>query len=311
MFVERLNRDFSILEKNNFISHGGIYGYSHLLEREIKQNTIEAIALSVDNDIPFECDIRATKDHIPVIAHDDDIPLKDGSVIKISKTKYKDMVQKAQEEAPALLETALKYNHGKVPCVIDAKEAKFFLYSEYRKNLAKLLNEYAHYGEVALQSFNPAFMLVMRSHLSGVLTMQLICRAQTVLSVFKAPKRAANIYEKLVSIICFIARTDAINMENHSDRSWQFSTRAFHSGEFYEAVNEILEKVNKGSDRLQYLLVKMVNEITQKPVLAFTIREDEDFLTIEKGLITNYIVDYSALGVEEYIRKLKRLRRKA
>lgn len=308
MYIERLKRDFTVLDKNNFISHAGIYGYSKLLKKEIRQNTLEAIRLSVENDIPFECDIRGTKDNIPVLSHDDDITLKNGEKIKISKLNYEDILKIAGSEAPELLEDALKINSGRVPCIIDAKEAKFFLYSQYRKNLANMLNHYAKMGEVALQSFNPAFMLVMRGHLKGVLTLQLVCRAQTVLSVFKAPKRAANIYEKMVSFVCFIARTDAINMENHDDKSWKFSTRAFHSDEFYNTVEEIMNTLNRGSDKIQYLLVKMVNELTKKPVLAFTVEKDEDFKCIEGNLISNYIADFNYLGVEGYIEKIKNLK---
>lgn len=309
MYVERLERDFRILDRKNPISHGGIYGYSEFFEREVKQNTVEAIRLSVQNGIPFECDIRGTKDNIPVLSHDDDILLSDGKKIKISKMKYSEICKVAGSEAPERLEEALEVNSGRVPCVIDAKEAKFFLYSSYRKNLAELLNRYARIGEIALQSFNPAFMLVMRGHLSGVLTMQLVCRAQTVLDVFKAPKRAANIYEKMVSFVCFIARTDAINMENHSDKKWKFSTRVFHSNEFYNAVEEVMDTLNRGTDRIQYFLVKMVSELTKKPVLAFTVRDDEDFNAIEGNLISNYIVDFSHLGVEAYVDKIKNLRK--
>ena len=304
MYVERLHKEFSILDGKN-ISHGGIHGFSEKCSREIKENTLEAIELSVQNGIPFECDIRGTKDNIPVLAHDNEINLPDGRVLKISKMNYADIVSEAKELAPELLEDALALNHGKVPCIVDAKEAKGIIYTKYRRNLAKILNRYARYGEIVLQSFNPIFMLVMRSHLVGVLTMQLICRAQTLLSVFSTPKSIANFYEKMVSVICFIARTDAINMENHDDKKWRFSTRAFHDDEFYDQVEEILGELNKTTDRLQYYLVKIVNELTKKPVFAFTIRKEEDFDAIESGLISNYIVDYSHLGVERYIQKMK------
>lgn len=308
MYIDRLKKNFLILDNNNFISHEGIYGYSTSLGREVRPNTVESIRIAVENDISFECDIRGTKDNIPVLSHDDDIVLSDGRSFKISKMNYADILSFAGSEAPELLEEALEINSGRVPCLIDAKEAKFFLYSEYRKNLSKMLNYYAKMGEVALQSFNPIFMLVMRGHLRGVLTLQLVCRAQTVLSVFKAPKSAAAIYEKMASFVCFIARTDAINMENHDDKSWKFSTRAFHSSEFYDTVEEVMNTLNKGSDKIQYLLVKMVKELTRKPVLAFTVTKEDDFNAIEKNLISNYIADFSHLGVEGYIKKIKELK---
>ncbi len=308
MYVERLKKDFKILNHNFFISHGGIHGLCEETGEEIKENSFEAIKLSILNDIPFECDIRNTKDSIPVLSHDNNILLDDGSEIKISKYKYQELVEIMKDKAPVLLEDVLKENNGRVPCLIDAKEANFLLYSQYRKNLAKILNYYAKIGEVALQSFNPIFMLVMRSHLKNILTLQLICRAQTVLSVFKAPKSLASIYEKIVSFVCFIARTDAINMENHSDKKWKFSTRVFHSDEFFNTVEEIFDTLNRGSDKAQYFLVKIVHELTRKPVLAFTIRSDEDFNAIEGNLISNYIVDFSHLGVNGYIEKIKKFK---
>ena len=310
MIIERHGKDFTILDNNNPISHGGIYGYYEKKGREVKQNTLEAILLSVVSGIPVEFDIRKTKDDIAIISHDDEILLSNGLKIKISKTSYTDILRIAQMEAPATLEEVLMVVDGRVPVLVDAKEVNFFLYSKYRKNLTLLLNQYAQKGEIALQSFNPAFMLVMRKHLKGVLTLQLICRAQTVLSVFKAPKRAAAIYEKLVSFICFIARTDAINMENHSDKKWKRVTRAFHSDEFSMKVEELLDSLNKNSDKIQYFLVKMVHNLTKKPVLAFTITEEEEFGAIKGNIISNFIVDFSHLGVEEYIRKIKEIKKK-
>lgn len=310
MYIERHGKEFTILDNNNPISHGGIYGYYRKKGREVKQNTLEAILLSVVNGIPVEFDIRKTKDDIAIISHDDEILLSNGLKIKISKTSYTDILRIAQNEAPATLEEVLRVVDGRVPVLVDAKEVNFFLYSKYRKNLTLLLNQYAQKGEIALQSFNPAFMLVMRKHLKGVLTLQLICRAQTVLSVFKAPKRAAAIYEKLVSFICFIARTDAINMENHSDKKWKRVTRAFHSDEFSVKVEELLDSLNKKSDKVQYFLVKMVHNLTKKPVLAFTVTEEEEFWAIKGNIISNFIVDFSHLGVEEYIRKMKEIKKR-
>ena len=310
MYIERHGKEFTILDNNNPISHGGIYGYYRKKGREVKQNTLEAILLSVVNGIPVEFDIRKTKDDIAIISHDDEILLSNGLKIKISKTSYTDILRIAQNEAPATLEEVLRVVDGRVPVLVDAKEVNFFLYSKYRKNLTLLLNQYAQKGEIALQSFNPAFMLVMRKHLKGVLTLQLICRAQTVLSVFKAPKRAAAIYEKLVSFICFIARTDAINMENHSDKKWKRVTRAFHSDEFSVKVEELLDSLNKKSDKIQYFLVKMVHNLTKKPVLAFTVTEEEEFWAIKGNIISNFIVDFSHLGVEEYIRKMKEIKKR-
>lgn len=168
MIVKRLKKDFSILD-NKLIAHKGIYGYYSELNRNIKGNTFESCKLAIDNNIPFECDVRNTADNIAILAHDNNMYNGNGKKIKISECTYKELCDMFKEKVPAKLEDVLKYNNGRVGVIVDAKEAHIF-YSKYRDNIAKLLNEYAQKGEVMLQSFNPFFMLTLRKHLKGVLT---------------------------------------------------------------------------------------------------------------------------------------------
>lgn len=319
MLIKRLNKNFDILDKH-LIAHKGIYGYSDKQKKYISPNTYTSCKLAIDNGIPFECDIRNTADNIAVLAHDSTI-LHNGQKIKVNKYKYEELVEILGNLVPAKLEDVLKYNNGKVGIIIDAKEAHIF-YSKYRDNLANLLNKFAKKGEILLQSFNPFFMLSIRKHIKGVATGQLICRGKTILDSFRTPKRLAYIYEMLISFICFIARTDVINMENHSDAKWQVRTRFFISkSENLKVKNKrekLLEKLdntiykgikrlNKFSDKVQLQLVKFAHELTKKPVLAFTITHEDEFDVMENLYIVNYIADFSNLGVEEYIDKIKRI----
>lgn len=319
MLIKRLNKNFDILDKH-LIAHKGIYGYSDKHRRYISPNTYTSCKLAIDNGIPFECDIRNTADNIAVLAHDSTI-LHNGQKIKVNKYKYEELVEILGNLVPAKLEDVLEYNNGKVGIIVDAKEAHIF-YSKYRDNLANLLNKFAKKGEILLQSFNPFFMLSIRKHIKGVATGQLICRGKTILDSFRTPKRLAYIYEMLISFICFIARTDVINMENHSDAKWQVRTRFFISkSENLKVKNKrekLLEKLdntiykgikrlNKFSDKVQLQLVKFAHELTKKPVLAFTITHEDEFDVMENLYIVNYIADFSNLGVEEYIDKIKRI----
>lgn len=319
MLIKRLNKNFKILD-NHLIAHKGIYGYSDERKEYIKPNSYTSCKLAIDNQIPFECDIRNTSDNIAVLAHDNTIEFE-GKKIKVNKYKYKELVDMLGSNAPAKLEDVLKYNNGKVGIIVDAKEAHIF-YSKYRDNLANLLNKFADKGEILLQSFNPFFMLSIRKHIKGVLTGQLICRGKTILESFRTPKRLAYIYEMLISFICFIARTDVINMENHSDSKWQIRTRFFISKKANLKVNKkrdkLLEKIdntiykgikrfNKFTDKIQLQLVKFAHELTKKPVLAFTITHEDEFDVMENLYIVNYIADFSNFGVEEYIEKIKRI----
>lgn len=319
MLIKRLNRNFEILDKH-LIAHKGIYGYSKALKKFVLPNSYTSCKLAIDNEIPFECDIRNTLDNIAVLAHDNTIEYL-GKKYKVNKHTYEELVDIMGSRAPSKLEDILEYNNGKVGIIIDAKEAHIF-YSKYRDNLANLLNNFATKGEILLQSFNPFFMLSIRKHIKGVLTGQLICRGKTILESFRTPKRIAATYERLISFICFIARTDIINMENHSDVRWHTRTRYFISKKENLKVKDKIErlrrkldysiykgmkKVNKFADKMQLKLVRFAHELTKKPVLAFTITDENEFDVMENLYIVNYIADFSKLGTEEYIEKIKRI----
>ncbi len=319
MYIKRLNRDFVLLD-SSLIAHKGIYGHYKRNNKEVIQNSFESCKIAIDNNIPFECDIRNTKDDIPVLAHDNTILLDSGKKIKVNKYRYIELKEMLKNKCPSKLEDILRYNNGKVGVVVDAKEAHIF-YSKYRENLSRVLNEYALKGEIMLQSFNPFFMLSLKKHIQNVVTGQLICRGKTILDSFRAPKTIAYIYERIISLICFIARTDVINMENHSDIVWQKRTRLFISkytnkkivGKAERLLRKIdttlykgMKKINKFADKMQLKLVKIAKELTQKPVLAFTIENEKDFNKMENLFIVNYIVDFSKYGVEEYIKRIKK-----
>lgn len=319
MYIKRLNRDFVLLD-SSLIAHKGIYGYFNKKQKEVIQNSFESCKIAIDNNIPFECDIRNTKDDIPVLAHDNVIVLENSQKIKVSKYRYSQLKELLEDKCPSKLEEVLKYNNGKVGVVIDAKEAHIF-YSKYRENLSQVLNEYSLKGELMLQSFNPFFMISLKKHIKNVVTGQLICRGKTILDSFRAPKTIAYIYERIISVICFIARTDVINMENHSDIIWQKRTRLFISrytnkkvvGKAERLLIKIdttlykgMKRVNKFVDKIQLKIIKIAKELTQKPVFAFTIENEKDFNKMENLFIVNYIVDFSKYGVEEYIKRIKK-----
>lgn len=92
MQVKRLNRNFTLLDGNIPIAHKGIYGYTKDNKKYIKPNTFLSCKIAIDNNIPFECDIRNTLDNIPVLAHENIINIK-GRNIKISKHTYSELIR--------------------------------------------------------------------------------------------------------------------------------------------------------------------------------------------------------------------------
>lgn len=319
MVIKRLNRNFKMLD-GRLIAHKGIYGYSRNLNKYVIPNSLEACKIAIDNGIPFECDIRNTLDNIPVLAHDNVLEIINGKKIRVNKYTYAQLCEMLKEKAPSKLEDILQLNNGKVGVIVDAKEAHIF-YPKYRKNLFDILNKYSLNTEIMLQSFNPFFMISTWKGLKSVVTCQLICRANTILNSFKAPKTLAYIYERIISIICFISRTDAINMENHSNYKWQMRTKFFISksenakvakerkmllDKLETTIYKGLKRFNKFIDKMQLRLVKFASELTKKPVLAFTIENESDFDLMENIYIVSYIADFSSYGVEGYIEKIKK-----
>lgn len=319
MMIKRLNRNFIMLD-NKLIAHKGIYGYSNRLKRRIEPNSFESCKIAIENDIPFECDIRNTLDNIPVLAHDNVLEIINNKKIRVNKYTYNQLCEMLKEKAPSKLEDILKLNNGRVGVIVDAKEAHIF-YPKYRKNLFSTLNKYSQNTEIILQSFNPFFMLSSRNVLKNVITCQLICRGKTILDSFRAPKTLAYWYERIISLICFISRTDAINMENHSNSKWQQRTKFFISrsenvrvakrremllDRLENSIYKGIKRFHKFIDKTQLKLVKLAHELTKKPVLAFTIENESDFNLMESIYIVSYIADFNSYGVEEYIKKMKK-----
>ena len=72
-----------------------------------------------------------------------------------------------------------------------------------------------------------------------------------------------------------------------------------------KSLSKEKRKFNNFLDKAQLKLVKIANELTKKPVLAFTVEKDDDYNKMENLYIVSYIVDFSKDGVEEYIKKIK------
>lgn len=319
MIVKRLNKDFCLLD-NSLIVHKGIYGYSYKLKRYVKPNSFDACKLAIDNNIDFECDIRNTFDNIPVVIHDSFVRNINGKKIKISKFSYSELSKILKENTPPKLEDILEYNNGKVGVIVDAKEAHIF-YSKYRENLSRLLNKYSLKGEIILESFNPFFMLSLRKHIKNVVTCQLICRGKTILEAFRTPRSIAYIYERIISVICFISKADVIGLENHANIKWQRRNRYFLSQKTNNKIelkrkkiaNKLENSIYRGigniikiMDKIQLKIIKFAYELTKKPILAFTIKRESEYNLMESLYIISYIVDFSSKGTEEYINMINK-----
>lgn len=188
--------------------------------------------------------------------------------------------------------------------IVDAKEAHIF-YSKYRENLCNIINKYAKLGEIMLQSFNPILMLDIRKGLEGVLTGQLICRGKTITDTFRTKKTIAYSYERIISLICFISATDVINMENHSDEKWRMRVSKHFNNLNLRSFSSTRNIISKVVDKIQRKIIKTASGLAKKPVLVYTITEDDELTQMREIAISNYIADYSNKGIEEYIKHIK------
>lgn len=264
MYIERLKRNCSLLDLP--IAHKGVFD-----SLTSSGNTLEAIKLSIEKNIPFEIDIVQTKDDIPIIFHDFYISVN-GEDVAISQSTLSEI---KNHKNVTTLEECIKLNNGKVPMVLDFKESTLFKLTKYRKNIISLLENYK--AEYALQSFNPFFVLIMGRKLPNALRGQLVCRGKTVIDTFtmKNPESVARLYERLMSTICYIARSDYIGLEVSKSKRWN---------------NKIEWFLNDTTDDVQNAVVEIASKVTKRPIIGWTLTSSKE-LKISPTIYANYIFE--------------------
>lgn len=264
MYIERLKRNCSLLDLP--IAHKGVFD-----SLTSSGNTLEAIKLSIEKNIPFEIDIVQTKDDIPIVFHDFYISVN-GEDVAISQLTLSEL--KTFTDVTTL-EECIKLNNGKVPMVLDFKESTLFKLTKYRKNIISLLENYK--AEYALQSFNPFFVLIMGRKLPNALRGQLVCRGKTVIDTFtmKNPESVARLYERLMSTICYIARSDYIGLEVSKSKRWN---------------NKIEWFLNDTTDDVQNAVVEIASKVTKRPIIGWTLTSSKE-LKISPTIYANYIFE--------------------
>lgn len=264
MYIERLKRNCSLLDLP--IAHKGVFD-----SLTSSGNTLEAIKLSIEKNIPFEIDIVQTKDDIPIVFHDFYISVN-GEDVAISQLTLSEI---KNHKNVTTLEECIKLNNGKVPMVLDFKESTLFKLTKYRKNIISLLENYK--AEYALQSFNPFFVLIMGRKLPNALRGQLVCRGKTVIDTFtmKNPESVARLYERLMSTICYIARSDYIGLEVSKSKRWN---------------NKIEWFLNDTTDDVQNAVVEIASKVTKRPIIGWTLTSSKE-LKISPTIYANYIFE--------------------
>ncbi len=271
MYIERLKCNCKLLDFP--IAHKGAFGNDN--GKLIPENSMASIKSSIEKRIPFEIDIVQTKDDIPIVYHDFSVSIN-GKHVAISNLTLEELRYYTKNTlCISTLEECIKINNGTVPMVLDFKETSLFKVTKYRANIIKLLKHYE--GEYAIQSFNPFFVLVMGIKLPKAIRGQLICRGKSLIDTFKVEnfKSISNLYEKLMSTICWIARADYIGLELSKSKRWN---------------NKIEQFIFNTSDEVQNTVVEFASKVTKKPVIGWTLT-DLNELKISPFVFDNYIFE--------------------
>ena len=133
---------------NKPIAHRGLHN-----NKDIVENSKSSFENAIENNFSIELDVRATKDDVPIIFHDDKLSRLTGAKGYVSNSNYdeiKDLKLLSTDDNILTLEDALKLVDGRVPLLIEIKNN--FKVGALEKNVLKLLKDYK--GEFAIQSFN-------------------------------------------------------------------------------------------------------------------------------------------------------------
>lgn len=272
MYIERLKRNSVLLDIP--VAHKGVFGTVN--NTKVASNSLASVKLSIEKSIPFEIDIMKTKDDIPIVFHDFTITIngKDISISSLTLEELKDYKKKGVVDFITLQE-CIAINDGSVPMILDFKETSGLKMTKYRKNIVSLLQNYK--SEYAIQSFNPFFVFTMGRKLPRALRGQLICRGKTIIDTFamRNPKSVANLYEKLMSTICWIAKADYIGLEISKNKTWN---------------NKINQFIFYTYDSVQNSVVGFASKMTKRPVIGWTL-SDLSELKISPDVYDNYIFE--------------------
>ena len=151
------------------ISHRGIYDNKNIFE-----NSLEAITKAKEKNYIVEIDIHITKDDQIVVFHDYNTKRITKKDMIRENNNYKDLNNQDIYHIP-LLEEVLELVNGKVPLLIEIKQKRKAGKLEHK--LMDILNNYK--GEYAIQSFNPLTIYWFKKNYPNILRGQLSYKFKT------------------------------------------------------------------------------------------------------------------------------------
>ena len=164
--TRKLEKECFLLD--NIIAHRGL----HNIKNGIVENSIEAFRCAIEEKYIIELDVHILKDDEIIVFHDDNLERVTGVNKKVSEVSYneiKNLKLKNMNSYIPKLEDVLKLIDGKVPLLIEIKNAEKV--GRLERKLVELLKNYK--GKYAVQSFNPFVINWFKKNAPNVLRGQL------------------------------------------------------------------------------------------------------------------------------------------
>lgn len=168
--------------KGKYFAHRGLHNMSPLLKEmnspyychggKFPENSVSAIKRAVEEGYGIEFDVHLTKDHIPVVFHDDTLERLCGVTKHLKDFTFDELQQfhlyDTEESIPSL-EEILTIVNGKVPLIIELKE------ENNAEELCTICNRYLsnYTGYYCIESFHPKVVRWYRIHRPDVIRGQL------------------------------------------------------------------------------------------------------------------------------------------
>lgn len=157
-----------MLDRKTFlrpIAHRGL----HAAKRSIIENTPQAFAAAIENGYGIECDLRPAYGGLPLVFHDEMLNrliAGRGAVADVTAADLKHLRYKTGDTPLQTFAELLEQVDGRVPLLAEIKSEWDPPDSAFLRRIAKHANAYR--GPLALMSFDPDVMTLLRALTTGV-----------------------------------------------------------------------------------------------------------------------------------------------
>lgn len=160
--IKQFNEKASWLRKG-VICHRGKHG------GDVKENTLDAFKLAIEDNLGIELDVRLSKDMQVVVFHDSSLKRIFGVNKNVEECTYEEIKGYTNNEVP-LLKDVLSIVNDNVGLMIEIKSTKV---GKLEEKVYEILKDYK--GRYVIMSFNPLTLKYFYKKDSSIIRGQLAC----------------------------------------------------------------------------------------------------------------------------------------